>query len=191
MFIGQVAFLSQAMDNILMLVMVFITLFMTALVGPIFFFIRKSARLLRQYEGQYKEVIQRQSFDFSLAFTQQETSQESSTSSKSPTPQENPHTASSRLRYDDRPRGAQDCFFWHHKQPNSRESRVRTNHQRLQGLRIRKWCRHCPSAHSRFTLRTMHEDVFNLAEEKQVATILLPYHKQLAADGGLQDGITH
>ncbi|KDO60188.1 hypothetical protein CISIN_1g044884mg [Citrus sinensis] len=172
------------MDNVLMLVMVFITLFMTALVGPIFFFTRKSARLLRQYEGQYKEVIQRQSFDFSLAFTQQETSQESSTSSKSPTPQENPHTASSRLRYDDRPRGAQDCFFWHHKQPNSRESRVRANHQPLQGLRIRKRCSHCPSAHSRFTLRTMHEDVFNLAEEKQVAMILLPYHKQLAADGG-------
>lgn len=32
----------------------------------------------------------------------------------------------------------------------------------------------------------MHEDVFNLAVEKRVAMILLPYHKQLAADGGLQ-----
>lgn len=34
---------------------------------------------------------------------------------------------------------------------------------------------------------TIHEDVFNLAKEKQVAMIFLPYHKQLAVDGRLQD----
>lgn len=34
---------------------------------------------------------------------------------------------------------------------------------------------------------SMHEDICSLAEDKRVTLIIIPFHKQLSMDGGLED----
>ncbi|KAJ4725060.1 Cation/H(+) antiporter [Melia azedarach] len=187
----------KAMDSIYMLSMVLVVLIMTFLVGPIFFLVHKSTRRSKHYS---QRTIQRSNPETELRMM---TCINSS---------RNASCIVQLLRLSNATRKSPICLFSVHlveltgraatsamlivndKRKTSTGNVNNLNRDKAESELIINAFENYEAENDSVTVHpltavspyaTMHEDIFNLAEDKRVAMILVPFHKQSTADDEL------
>lgn len=185
----------QAIDNILMAAMVFMLLLMTGLVGPIFFLANKKAKRTRKYK---QRTIQRRNPDTELRILTCIHSvgnlsgiinllELSNATKKSPLCVFAVHLVELTRRA--------SAMLIVHDAFRTKTSDQNSIRELADSDLIINAFRHYQDRNDDITVQpltavssftSIHEDIFEIAEDKVVALILIPFHKQPTADGELQ-----